>query len=78
MIITKKRTNNWYEIIWREICDFVNKVQEKLVVVYKNKNWKEVHSIKLKLMMSFEGETLAVRKVVTNDGGKNPGIDKIV
>jgi len=78
MIITTKQTNNWYEINWRENCAFVNKLQEKLVVDYKNKNWKEVHSTQLKLMMSFEGRALAVRKVVTNDGGKNPGIDKIV
>jgi hypothetical protein len=40
------------------------------MVAYKNKNWKEVHSTQLKLMMSFEGRALAVRKVVTNDGGK--------
>ena len=78
MIITTKQTNNWYEINWRENCAFVNKLQEKLMVAYKNKNWKEVHSTQLKFMMSFEGRALAVRKVVTNDGGKNPGLDKIV
>lgn len=64
MIITTKQTNNWYEINWRENCVFVNKLQEKLVVAYKNKNWKEVHSTQLKLMMSFERRPLGIPNMI--------------
>jgi hypothetical protein len=37
-----------------------------------------VYKLQNKLVTSFEGRTLAIRKVVTNSGAKTSGIDKIL
>jgi RNA-directed DNA polymerase len=49
-----------------------------MVVAYKNNDWKKIFFLQNKLIMSFEGRALAVRRIVTNNGNKTPGIDGIV
>ena len=39
---------------------------------------KEVYRLQRILIASFEGQALAIRKVVTNKGGKTAGTDGIV
>lgn len=39
---------------------------------------KAVYNTQRKLIHSFEARAIAVRKVVTNSGGKTPGVDKKV
>jgi len=48
-----------------------------MVAAYRDGNIKETHRLQKKLIMSFEGRSLAVRKVTSNEGGKTPGIDNI-
>jgi len=48
-----------------------------MVVAFKNGNMSEVYRLQKKLMLSFEGRALAVRKVTSNKGGKTPGVDNI-
>lgn len=43
-----------------------------------NNDQKLLFFLQEKLMMSFEGRALAVRRIVSNDGKKTPGLDKIV
>lgn len=38
---------------------------------------REVYRLQRQILRSFEGKALAVRKIVTNQGGKTSGIDKI-
>lgn len=38
---------------------------------------REVYKLQRRILQSFEGRALAVRKVITNKGGKTAGIDKI-
>jgi RNA-directed DNA polymerase len=49
-----------------------------MVVAYKHNNLEEVFRLQDKLIMSYKGRCLAVRKVTSNQGGKTPGVDKII
>ena len=60
------------------ISKYVKNLQKKLVVAYKNNDQKLLFSLQEKLMMFFEGRALAVRQILSNDGKKTPGFDKIV
>ncbi len=55
----------------------VKNLQEEIVNATLNNNIKEVYRIQKRILQSFEGIALAVRKVVTNTGGKTAGIDNI-
>lgn len=54
-------------------------LQEKIVIATSAGNYKEVYKLQDKIIKSFSGKALAVRKVVTNSGGKEQagGVDKI-
>jgi len=52
-------------------------LQEKIVIATSAGNYKEVYKLQDKIIKSFSGKALAVRKVVTNSGGKTAGVDKI-
>jgi RNA-directed DNA polymerase len=49
-----------------------------MVVAYRKKNLKEVYKLQYKILTSFEGRALSVRKVTTNDGKNTPGVDNVV
>jgi len=49
-----------------------------MVVAYNNGNKSELYRLQKKLMLSFAARALAVRKITSNEGGKTPGVDKIV
>jgi retron-type reverse transcriptase len=49
-----------------------------MVVAYTYNNMDEVFRLQDKLVMSYKARCLAVRKVTSNQGGKTPGVDKIV
>jgi RNA-directed DNA polymerase len=72
----KNLNQKWHSLKWREIFKYVTNLQRELVVAYKNDDWKTIYFLQNKLMMSFEGRAIAVRKTVSNDGKKTPGIDK--
>ncbi len=39
---------------------------------------KRIYDLQRRLIMSFEARALAVRKVITNSGGKTAGVDKVI
>jgi len=73
-----KFKHSWKEINWKQCNNYVQNVQFKMVVAYKNGNLKLVLKLQYKLMKSFPCRALAVRQVVTNDGCLTPGVDKEV
>lgn len=77
---TDKTTSkkNWHDINWKKAEGKVKDFQEKIVVATLNKDFKTVYNLQWKLLSSFEAKALAIRKVVTNKGGKTPGTDGIV
>lgn len=74
----QKKKQYWHNINWRNVHSYVSKLQLEMVVAYKNNDWKKIFFLQNKLIMSFEGRALAVRRIVTNNGNKTPGIDEIV
>lgn len=68
----------WHNINWKLINKYVSNIQYKMVVAYNNGNKSELYRLQKKLMLSFAARALAVRKITSNEGGKTPGVDKIV
>lgn len=74
----KNPKNDWHEIDWKKAEAKVKDLQEKIVIATLNGNMKEVYKLQWTLLQSFEAQALAIRKIVTNKGGKTPGTDNIV
>lgn len=69
--------NGWHEIDWREVEVKIKNLQAKIVTATLNNNMLETYRLQWQILKSFEGKALAVRKVVTNRGGRTTGIDNI-
>jgi RNA-directed DNA polymerase len=50
----------------------------EMVVAYRKGDLDKVYKLQYKLITSFEGRALAVRRVVTNKGRHSPGFDNIL
>ncbi len=66
-VITEK--HDWYKINWRQAESKIKNLQEEIVKATLNNDAKEVYRIQRRILQSFEGRALAVRKVITNSGG---------
>lgn len=51
-------------------------MQERIVIATKVKDVRRVYILQAELVSSFAARALAVRKVITNKGGKTAGVDK--
>ena len=67
---------NWHDIPWKPFHQQVSKIEEEIVMAYKNKNLRLVYQLQRKLVTSLSGRALAIGRVITNSGGTTPGIDK--
>jgi len=75
----KVRPNNgWHEINWRLVETKMKDLQEKIVIAILKRDLKEVYRIQWVILQSFEGRALAVRRVISNKGGKTAGIDNVI
>lgn len=75
----KKEFKNELNLInWKKTETVVKDLQEKIVIATLNENMKEVYFLQWKLLNTFEAKALAIRKVITNKGGKTAGTDGIV
>lgn len=77
MVTQNKNINNWHTLPWSEIIKKVQDLQNQIVKAHLNNNMSLVYKLQNKLVSSFGGRALAIRKIVTNSGAKTPGIDKI-
>jgi RNA-directed DNA polymerase len=57
---------------------FVRDLQNNIVKATISKDMKTVYNLQRKLVTSFEGRAIAIRKVATNSGGKTAGIDNLI
>lgn len=69
---------SWHSINWRQVNKSVGKTQMEMVVAYRKGDLDKVYKLQYKLITSFEGRALAVRRVVTNKGRHSPGVDNIL
>lgn len=67
----------WHLINWKKTEEVVKDLQEKIVIAKLEENTKEMYKLQWKLLTTFEAKALAVRKVITNQGGKTAGTDNI-
>jgi RNA-directed DNA polymerase len=56
----------------------VRVLQDQIVRAMDKHEFKKVYDLQRKLVTSFEGRALAVRRVSSSSGGKTPGVDNIV
>jgi len=56
----------------------VRDLQDQIVKATLNNDMRTVYNLQRKLVVSFEGRALAIRKVVTNTGSKSAGIDEVI
>lgn len=68
---------NWQEIPWKSINIKVRNLQEQIIKAKLDKNMSLVYKLQRQLVTCVEARALAIRKVVTNSGGKTAGIDHI-
>jgi RNA-directed DNA polymerase len=74
----KMGKNGWHEINWKKAKTKMKDLQEKIVIATLNGNFKEVYRLQWVILQSIEGQALAIRRVVTNKGGKTAGIDGVI
>ena len=74
----KEFKNGWNLINWKKAEAVVKDLQEKIVIATLKENIKEVYNLQWKLLNTFEAKALAIRKVITNKGGRTAGTDGIV
>jgi RNA-directed DNA polymerase len=77
MEVRKSELTGWYKINWKKANEEIMILQEKIMVAVLKNNFEEVYKLQRRIVTSFAGRALAVRKVVTNSGSKTAGIDKI-
>lgn len=72
-----KNPITWQTINWKKEIEKVESLQHKIVIATKREDIKEIYRLETKLITSFSGRALAVRKVVTSLGKNTPGIDEV-
>jgi len=69
---------DWESIDWAYHEDVVRRLQARIVKATEGSNWRKVKTLQRLLTHSHSAKLLAVKRVTENDGGKTPGVDKIV
>jgi len=70
--------DGWHGIDWKKAETKINTLQEKIVIATSENDMREVYNLQWILLQSFEAKALAIRKVVTNKGGKTAGVDEVI
>jgi RNA-directed DNA polymerase len=74
----KNQKNGWHEIDWKKAEKTIKNLQEKIVIATLDNNFKEVYRQQWILIRSVEAQSVAIRRVITNKGGKTAGTDGVV
>lgn len=72
------REVDWQAIAWQDIRRNVYRLQLRIAKAVKEGLWGKVKALQRLLTCSFSAKALAVKRAVTNKGGKTPGIDGIL
>lgn len=71
-----KLGKEWHNINWKKAEEKVKVLQEKITIATKINDMKEVYKLQWILLQTFEAKAVAIRRVVTNKGGKTSGLDR--
>jgi RNA-directed DNA polymerase len=72
------RATDWHSINWNKVCRNVRRLQARIVKATREGRWGKVRALVYLLTHSFSGRALAIRRVVSNDGAKTPGVDHVL
>lgn len=73
----ESNASKWHAINWKEVYQKVEEKQNNISIAMMENNLKLMYQLQRSLIDSFEARAMAIRKVVTNSGGKTPGIDNV-
>ena len=68
----------WKNIDWHKAEREVNRLQIRIVKATQQKDYNAVKRLQYLLTHSFYAKALAVKRVVTNDGRRTPGVDGVL
>lgn len=68
----------WKSIDWKKCEAQVKKLQERIVKARKEGRRGKVKSLQWILTHSFAAKAIAVKRVITNEGKKTAGVDKVL
>jgi RNA-directed DNA polymerase len=66
------------KINWGKALSELREMQERLVLVYRSGDKREIAQLQRKIVCSFAARAWAVRSVSSNAGGKTPGTDGVI
>ena len=69
---------DWTAIDWRAIFGKVRRLQVRIAKAVGEKRWGKVHFLQRLLTRSLPAKLWAVRRVVSNQGKRTPGVDKVI
>ena len=69
---------DWKSIDWKTVERKVRKLQVRIAKAVREGRRRKVQSLQWILTHSYHAKLLAVKRVVTNKGGKTPGVDGVV
>jgi RNA-directed DNA polymerase len=69
---------NWQSIDWKQAHCEVIKLQVRIAKATKQGRWNKVKSLQWLLTHSYYAKCLAVKRVVTNQGKRTPGVDGVI
>lgn len=73
-----KLGKEWHNIDWKKAEEKVKVLQEKIAIATERCDMREVYKLQWILLQTFEAKAIAIRRVVTNKGGKTFGTDRKV
>ena len=65
-------------INWENCKEQVKRPQFRIAKASREGNWRRVKALQRLLTHSFAAKALAVKRVVGNQGGKTPGVDRVI
>ena len=69
---------HWEQVNWAKVKNEVLRLQMRIAKAFREGRKGKVKSLQRLLTTSFYAKLLAVKRVVTNRGGKTPGVDGVV
>jgi RNA-directed DNA polymerase len=75
---SSRQRPDWKSIEWKTVEPKVRKLQVRIAKAVREGRHRKVRSLQWLLTHSYYAKLLAVKRVVTNKGGKTPGVDGVV
>src|SRR5436305_7618843 len=69
---------DWNAIDWRKIYPKVRRLQVRIAEAVREQRWGKVSFLQRTLVRSLPARLWAVRRVVSNQGKRTPGVDKVI